>query len=155
MLLKHELGFAPTMAVREVHFDIIRILFDNGASTEHGQLLHLAVKRNLPNSNEVFEYLLDKGASINCIMFENCTESYEQEWLSGLGTLLHSAVGTGRLDMAEMLLQKRVDPWIKSSMSRLAIEEAEYRGPNDVAARLRSAMSEWQFASSGEKLSKL
>lgn len=130
-----------SIAVRDAHFDIIRILFDNGDSIEHGQLLHFAVKRNLPDRNKVFEYLLDKGASINSIMFENCAESYEQERYSGLGTPLHSAAKTGRLDMVELLLLKGADPLIKDSTGRLAIEGAEYHSLSEVAARLRSAMS--------------
>ena len=82
---------------------------------EHGQLLHSATKRSLPDRNKVFEYLLDKGASINSIMFENCVESYEQERNSGLGTPVHSAAKTGHLGMVELLLLKGADPLIKNS----------------------------------------
>lgn len=126
-----------SIAVRDAHFDIIRILFDNGGSIEHGQLLHFAMKRNLPDRIEVFEYLLNKGASVNSIMFENCAESYEQERYSGLGTPLHSAATTGHLDMVELLLRKGADPLIKNSMGRLAVELAECYGRSEVAARLR------------------
>ncbi|KAL9101390.1 MAG: hypothetical protein Q9163_003348 [Psora crenata] len=37
----------------------------SGGSIEHGQLLHFAAKRVLPDRIKVLEYLLDKGASIN------------------------------------------------------------------------------------------
>ena len=70
-------------------------------------------------------------------MFEDCVESYELEKYSGLGTPLHSAAETGRLDMVEMLLLKGADPLIKNSMGRLAIELAEYHGRSAVTARLR------------------
>ena len=136
-----------SIAVRDAPFDIIRILFDNGGSIEHGQLLHFAAKRVLPDRIEVFEYLLDKGASINGIMFQDCEESYEQERYSGLGTPLHSAAATGHLDMVEMMLLKGADPLIKDSTGRLAIEDAEYYGLSAVATRLRSAMSGRQVAS--------
>lgn len=112
-------------------------MFDKGGSIEHGQLLHFAANRVLPDRIQVFEYVLDRGASINGIMFQNCAESYEQERYSGLGTPLHSAAKTGNLDMVEIILLKGADPSIKDSMGRLAIEVAEYYGPSAVTARLR------------------
>lgn len=136
-----------SIAVRDAAFDVIRLLFDNGGSIEHGQLLHFAAKRVLPDRIEVFEYLLEKGASINGTMFQNYKESYEQERYSGLGTPLHSAAKTGHLDMVEMMLLKGADPFIKDSTERLAIEGAEYYGLSAVAARLRFAMSGRQVAS--------
>lgn len=136
-----------SIAVRDAPFDVIRILFDNGGSIENGQLLHFAAKRVLPDRIKVFEYLLDRGASINGTMFQDCGESHEQERYSGLGTPLHSAAKTGHLDMVEMMLLKGADPLIKDSTGRLAIEGAEHYGLSAVAARLRSAMSGRQMAS--------
>lgn len=112
-------------------------MFDKGGSTEHGQLLHSAAKRDLPDRIKVFKYVLDKGASINGIIFKNCAKSYEQEKYSGLGTPLHSAARSGHLDIVEMMLLKGPDPSIKDSTGRLAIEVAEYHGLSAVTARLR------------------
>lgn len=126
-----------SIAIRDAPFDIIRILFDKGGSIELGQLLHFAAKRVLPDRIKVLEYLLDKGASINSIIFQNDTESYEQERYSGLGTPLHSAAKSGHPDIVEMLLLKGADPSIKDSTGRLPLEVAEYHGQSAVTARLR------------------
>ena len=127
-----------SIAVRDAPFEIIRILFDYGGSIEHGQLLHFAAIRGSPDRIEVVNYLLDKGALINNVMFENSPDSYEQEELSGLGTPLFSAAATGRLDMVDMLLSRGADPSIKNSRGKLAVEEAEYHGWSEVTGRLRS-----------------
>ncbi|KAL9100960.1 MAG: hypothetical protein Q9163_003724 [Psora crenata] len=126
-----------SIAVRDSPFDIIRILFDKGGTIKHGQLLHFAAKRVLPDRVKVFEYLLEKGASINGIMFQDYPESYEQERYSGLGTPLHSAAKAGHLDIVEMMLLKGADPLIKDSTGRLAIELAEYYSFSAVTALLR------------------
>lgn len=85
---------------------MIRILFDKDGSIEHGQLRHFAANQALPDRMKVFKYVLDRGASMNGIMFQNCAESYEQEKYSGPRTPLHSAVKSGHLDMVEMMLLK-------------------------------------------------
>lgn len=129
-----------SIAIRDAPFENIPILFDHGGSIEHGQLLHFAVIRGLPDRIDVLDYLLDKGAPINSLMYENSADSYEQERFSGLGTPLHSAVTTGCLDMVNMLLSRGADPIIKNSCGKLAVEEAEYYGWKEVADRLRSLL---------------
>ena len=113
-------------------------MFDHGGSIEHGQLLHFAAIRGLPDRLDVLIYVLDKGAPINSLMYENSADSYEQERFSGLGTPLHSAASTGCLAMVDMLLSRGADPSIKNSCGKLAVEEAEYYGWSDVTDRLRS-----------------
>ena len=71
-------------------------------------------------------------------MYKNSLDSYEQERFSGLGTPLHSAAATGRLDIVDMLLSRGADPSIKNSWGKLAIEEAEYYGWSEVINSLRS-----------------
>ncbi|KAL9029456.1 MAG: hypothetical protein Q9196_002299 [Gyalolechia fulgens] len=126
-----------SIAVRDAPFEVIRILFDHGGSIEHGQLLHFAVIRRLPDRIDVIDYLLNKGTPINSLMYENSADSYEQETYSGLGTPLHSAVTTGCLDTVNILLSRGADPLIKNSCGKLALEEAEYHGCSKVADRLR------------------
>ena len=126
-----------SIAVRDAPFEIIRTLFDHGGSIEHGQLLHFAAIRGLPDRIDVLSYLLDKGAPINSVMYEHSVDSYEQEKLSGLGTPLHSAAATGCLEMVDMLLSSGANPLTENSRGKLAIEEAEYHGWNKVADRLR------------------
>ncbi|KAL9098641.1 MAG: hypothetical protein Q9163_005740 [Psora crenata] len=127
-----------SIAVREASFEIIQIMFDHGGSTEHGQLLHFAAIRGLPDRLDVLSYLLNKGAPVNSLMFENSVESYEQEKFSGLGTPLHSAASAGCLEVVDMLLSKGADPLIKNSRGKLAVDEAEYHGWIEVTVRLSS-----------------
>lgn len=134
-----DLDITPlSIAVRDGPFETIRILFDYGGSTEHGQFLHFAAIRGLSDNMEVLEYLLDKRTPINSKMYENCADSYEQEMFSGLGTPLHSAAATGRLDMVDLLLSGGADPSIRNTWSKLAVEEAELDGRSEVVNRLRS-----------------
>ncbi|KAL9594939.1 MAG: hypothetical protein Q9219_006745 [cf. Caloplaca sp. 3 TL-2023] len=126
-----------SIAVRHASFDNIRVLFDHGGSIKHGQLLHFAVNRDLPDRLDVLEYLLNKGARINDVMFENSPSSYEQERLSGLGTPLNSAAKIGRLDVVDFLLSRGADPLIKDSYGKLPIDKAKYYGWSDVIDRLR------------------
>jgi len=129
-----------SIAVRDAPFEIIQLLFDHGGSIKHGQLLHFAAIRSLPDRLDVLNYILDKGAPINGLMYENSADSYEQEKFSSLGTPLHSAASTGCLAMVDMLLSRGADPSIKNSWGKLAVEEAEYHGWSDVTDRLRSTL---------------
>ena len=126
-----------SIAVRDASFEIIQILFDHGGSIAHGQLLHFAAIRRFPDRLDVLNYLLNEGAPVNSLMYENDADSYEQEKFSGLGTALHSAASAGYLDMVDMLLSRGADPSIKNSRGKLAVEEAEYYGWNEVTDRLR------------------
>ena len=94
--------------------------------------------RSLPDRIDVLDYLLNKGAPINSLIYENSADSYEQEIFSGLGTPLHSAATTGYLNIVDILLSRGADPSIKNSWGKLTVEEAEYYGWNEVADRLRS-----------------
>jgi len=101
-------------------------LFDYDDSIEHEQLLHFAAIRDFPDRIKVVNYLLDKEAFINSVMFENSPDSYEQKRFSELGTPLFSAAATGRLDMMNMLLSREANPSIKNSRGKLTVEEAKY-----------------------------
>lgn len=127
-----------SIAIRDAPFENIRILFDHGGSIEHGQPLQFAAIRGLPDRIDVLNFLIDKGAPVNSVMYENSPDSYEQERFSGLGTPLHIAAATGCLDMVDMLLSRGADPSIKNSLGKLAVEGAEYHGCSEVANRLRS-----------------
>jgi hypothetical protein len=52
-------------------FTAIKLLFDHGGSTQHGQLLHYAICRDGADRLEVLDFLRDRGAPINDIMYQN------------------------------------------------------------------------------------
>jgi hypothetical protein len=95
--------------------DSIRFLFEHGGSIKHGQLLHMAAIRKLPDRVELLELLLDKGAPIDAIQYEDCPDVYRKEYWKGLGTALHQAAGAGHLDAVTFLLARGADPLIKDS----------------------------------------
>lgn len=115
-----------SIAVRDAPFEIIQLFFDHGGSVKQGQLLNFAAKRLLPDRLDVLDFLLDKRAPINQRIFDDDRDSYNQEYLSGMGTPLHSAARVGHLDIVIRLISRGADPLIKDSYGKIAIEEAEY-----------------------------
>lgn len=88
-----------SVAVQQAPFRIVKLLFEDGGSIKHGQLLHYAVRRDLPDQLEVLEYILDKEPQINHVMYQNRLDCYYHQRAFGIGTPLHEAAGRGNLDV--------------------------------------------------------
>lgn len=131
------LDFTPlSVAVFEAPFAIIKLLFDRGGSTKHGQLLHYAVRRNHADRVEVLKFIISKGVSINDLMYQNRLDCYEQLKYFGIGTPLHEAAEQGKQDVVELLLAEGADPLIKDAKGELAIERAQRAGRSAVVKQL-------------------
>ena len=115
----------------------MKLLFDHGGSIKHGQLIHYAVRRDAPDRLEVLKYICDKGSPINNVMYQNRLDCYYHQRAFGIGTPLHEAAGSGKLDVVKYLLERGAEPLIKDSRGKLAIERAEIHGHMDVADYLR------------------
>jgi Ankyrin repeats (3 copies) len=126
-----------SIAVLRAPFSTIKILFDRGGSVEHGQLLHWAVLREPPDCLEVIDFLLDKGAPINDVMYQHRLKDYFQMRPFGLDTPLHSTANEGRLDVVKHLLEKGADPLVKDARGEPAMEWAEFEGHSAVVELLR------------------
>ena len=85
------------------------------------------------------EYLLDKGAGINGILFQSCLESSNQEKHSRLETPLYSAAVKRDPDMVEEMLIKGEDSLIKGLKEPLIVKIVAYYNFKMRIARLRSA----------------
>lgn len=93
------------------------MLFELGASVEYGHALHFAVRNNRPE--EVIDVLLEKGASLNSILFERHGPSFYYYREFGLGTPLHEAVCNGHERLADLLRKKGARVDIVDTLGRL------------------------------------
>jgi len=130
-----------SIAVSEAPYSIIEMLFNHGGSIKHGQLVHYAVRRNMPDCLKVLKFLISRGASINHVMYYDCPHCYHRQSAFGLGTPLHEAADEGKLDVVKFLLERGADPLVKDSRGRLAIERAEHKAHTVVVEHLRSLSS--------------
>ncbi|KZF22306.1 ankyrin [Xylona heveae TC161] len=126
-----------SVAVQIASFGIIALLFEHGGSIDHGQLLHYAVRRDLKDCIDVLAFVLDRGAPINQIMYENSPASYELQKPFGIGTPLHEAARLGKLDVVDLLLARGADPTRRDVRRQLPVDIAECYNNNEVAERLR------------------
>jgi ankyrin repeat protein len=126
-----------SLAICSATFPVIKMLFDRGGSVEHGQLIQYAAMRDEPDYHEIMDFLLDKGAPTDEVMYQNRLKDYFQLRAFGLGTPLHAAASEGKLDVVEHLLRRGADPLIKDARGKLAIERAERKGHNEVVELLR------------------
>jgi hypothetical protein len=60
-----------SIGVRRASFSTIKMLFDRGGSIQHGQLLQYAVNRDEPDHLEVIDFLAEKGAAINDVIYQH------------------------------------------------------------------------------------
>ncbi|KAI9768464.1 MAG: hypothetical protein M1840_004873 [Geoglossum simile] len=126
-----------SFAVLHASIDIIKLLFDNGGTIRHGQLLNHAVRRRAPDRLDIINLLLDMGSDVNHIMYRNHLPSYLYHRAFGLGTALHEAADIGAYDVVQALLEKGADPLIEDSTGKLALRRAEYYGHIHIAELLR------------------
>ncbi|KIX03847.1 uncharacterized protein Z518_07400 [Rhinocladiella mackenziei CBS 650.93] len=137
-----QLDLTPlSYAVQYAPFDVIKTLFDYGGSIHRGQLVHYAVRRDQPDTLEVLAYLLNKGASINDVMYQNQMDSYRLQQAFGLGTPLHEAAQRGKLEVIRFLLEKGADPNITDSLGQTAVQRAEISQHPEVADFMRRTAS--------------
>lgn len=122
-------------AVKNVPFTTIRLLFSRGGTLQHGQLLHYAAQRELPDRVEVFNFLLEKGASesINKIMYQDREGDYLMNMYTGIGTPLQLAAEKGLLDLVKLLVEKGADPLIKDPRGKIALDRARSGNYTEVA----------------------
>ncbi|KIW85352.1 hypothetical protein Z517_00742 [Fonsecaea pedrosoi CBS 271.37] len=92
-------------------------LFDAGASVKFGQPLHFAVRHQRPQAT--IQLLLNKGASINQVMFSNHSASYLQFECLGVGAPLHEAAKSKNKGLIKLLLANGADPSIPDSRGKL------------------------------------
>ncbi|KAL9101751.1 MAG: hypothetical protein Q9163_003027 [Psora crenata] len=133
--LSKALQFAP--------FHVILLFFHIGGPTsfQHGQLLHHAVLRNLPDRLRVVDFVLMNGAlpTLNNLKYHDQPRlANEENWVIGAKTPVHYAAMTGKLDVVKYLIMRGANPTIPDGKGRRAIDEAQSAGFSDVVEYLSS-----------------
>lgn len=115
---------------------IIQSLFDHGGDVRSGQLLHYAVRRDLPDQVDVIDLILGKKPPINHVMYQEHSQSYLRQRMFGLGTPLHEAAERGNLEVVKKLLDYGSHPLIRDSCGKIPLERAQKKGQQSVATYL-------------------
>ena len=132
--------FTPTSyAMLAAPLEIVDYIFQRGANPLCGQLLHYAVLRDKPDALEVVRRLVEKGAPINEIKYENELKTYNEREPFGLGTPLHRAAEFGKVVIVEYLLEMGADSLKLDSKKRTPCFWAEKNGFAEVVRALKEA----------------
>ena len=115
-------------AMQHASLDTINLFFTRGADINHGQLLHNAVIREGPEEEviKLVDLLLEKGAPINEIQYQNYPQNFGELKAFSLGTPLHYAAEDGRQMLVSYLLHKGADKLIKNSKGKTVNEVAPH-----------------------------
>ncbi|KAF2760486.1 ankyrin, partial [Pseudovirgaria hyperparasitica] len=124
----------PTsQAMYTASLETIEYLFSRGADVRQGQLLHHAVLRAKPGALELVRRLVDCGAPVNKIKYEDDLTTYRERVPFGLGTPLHRAAEFGKTEIVMLLLEKGADPLKLDSKGKTARFWAVQRNHEEVA----------------------
>ena len=96
-------------AVARAPLNIVKLLFDHGGSTAHGQLVHYASDRTDSECVPILQYLVDRGAPINGTLWENRPELAHWANAGAATTPLHNAAEAGNIDSVSFLLEHGAD----------------------------------------------
>lgn len=102
----------------------------------YGQVLHYAVRRDLPDQLDVLDLILSKQPPVNNIMYQEHLESYYSQRMFSLGTPLHEAAERGKLEMVVKLLDAGCNPLIRDSRGEIPLQRARKAGQDSVVAYL-------------------
>ncbi|EME39070.1 hypothetical protein DOTSEDRAFT_140376, partial [Dothistroma septosporum NZE10] len=88
-----------SVAVHKGPLPVIQTMFAHKGTIHHGQLLHWAALRRRDDRLAVVRLILQHGAAVNAIMYENHRDSFIQRKPFALGTPLHEAASIGDLEV--------------------------------------------------------
>ncbi|KAI7364332.1 hypothetical protein KC367_g8753 [Hortaea werneckii] len=114
-----------SVAVEVGQFEVVKLMMGESRQIRSGQLLHHAVRREVPDCAQVVKYIIGQGADVNEVMYQQDIKSYLQQEAFGLGTPLHEAAKLGKLDVIELLGRYHANPLIEDSLGMTPIQVAE------------------------------
>ncbi|KAI9036324.1 ankyrin [Aspergillus affinis] len=132
-------------AISEASFTIIKLFFQYGGSTEHGQLLHFASMRRDSDALNILKYLSNRSPHvldrINHFLDEGYPE-YRMNYRFGLCTPVQYAARAGSLESVKYLVENGGDPWRLDPYRRNALSYAVHYHHEPVKDYLSDLKSE-------------
>lgn len=123
--------------------DIIDHILDRGVDIGRGELLQWAVIRQKPDVLDVVQRLVDRGAPINKLKYEDDPASFDERMPFGLGTPRHRAAECGKADVVHYLLEHGADPLKLDSKGKTPRYWADQNGYPAVGIQLIHAEDDW------------
>lgn len=124
------------------------LLERGGADVLKGDVLHYAMKRET-DVVAVLGMLLDKGAPLNVIEFDNHPGSFHLHFFLDRGTPLYNAAKVGNTEAVRFLLDRGADSRIPSSDGHTALECAQKAGFTEIVELLADKEQETQVDGRG------
>ncbi|KAF1982502.1 ankyrin [Aulographum hederae CBS 113979] len=119
-------GFTPlSVAVSSAPSSVVKLLLDNRGSVNHGDLLHYAANGPADRRLELVSLLLERGAAVNKIMYQDSPDLFCQREMFGLGAPIHAAAAAGDLPVVQYLLDHGADSLLRDSLGRVPAQVAE------------------------------
>ena len=131
-------GATPlSIAVKRASPQMVEILLGRGGDTQKGQLLHYALDRE-EDVITVLALLLARGAPLNSIMYKPGSDAWMFYFWMGMGTPLHKAVESGKVDVVRYLLDQGANVDVENPKGQTALDVAKRLGYSEIAPLLYS-----------------
>ncbi|CAG8933220.1 unnamed protein product [Penicillium salamii] len=124
-------------AVRYADLPVIDLLLRRGGDVNIGQLVHNAIYREV-DTLKVVEVLIDRGASVNSLMYQ--THQYSRNMFPFmLETPLHTAVALKRADVIRYLIHKGASVEIKDCRGQTVLQSADEETRRVIMREIRNS----------------
>lgn len=123
---------------------MVKHILSRGVDVKRGELLQWAIFRETPEALDVVKWLVERGAPINKVKYEDEPEVYYERKLLGLGTPLHRAAEFGHATIVTFLIEQGANPLIKDSKGYAPRFWAEKNGHLGIVDQLRLAEDRWR-----------
>lgn len=119
-----------SFAVEKATPDLLQELLDHSGDVKKGEVLQYALDRKT-DVVPVLGMLLDKGAPLDTVMYEDHGGSFQLYFFFERHTPLCKAAVIGNVDAVRLLLERGADRSIQNSKGRTPLECAERAGHRD------------------------
>jgi ankyrin repeat protein len=129
-----------SFAVRDAAPDLLQELLDYGGDVQKGEVLQYALDRQ-SDILTVLGMLLDRGAPLDAVMYEEHPGSMQLYFFRERHTPLCKAAMIGNTEAVRFLLERGADPSVQNFKGRTALECAERNGHKKIVEILAQVAS--------------